>query len=122
MAVRSFVVPNLHSCAREGRCILGNTENDQRWEKELRALGLAVYEVQGRTGDGFKGQVELTEVRFKLDADHRTSVLVVVKGERGDERLVGFCGGPSLSAAVHALRKKLVAGAMRWREDRPWQG
>lgn len=101
-----------------GRVNKRDLERD--WDRRLRALGLAIVQVARHTADGVAAAPELTELRFKLEADNRTSVLVVVKA-RGEERdLVGFVGGPDLETAVIALGKKLGGDAMKWREDRPW--
>ena len=101
---------------------MGRSQDETTWEKRLRRAGLALghlerFAIEG----GFEG-VELLELRFKLDADNRTSVLCVLKAQVGDERVVGFVGGLALTDVVIATAKKLVADAIRWREDRPWQG
>ncbi len=95
-------------------------EYDERFEKLVRALGFAVMNLQKANTRAEPGVVRVTDIRFKLDADNRTSVLVVVKGVRGGEQLVGFTGGTDLESAVLALGGKLTGQTVRWREDRPW--
>lgn len=101
---------------------MGRSEADARWERLLRALGLAVLTLQKHAGDGTVGDVALTEIRFRLDADNRTSVLVILKGYGQDGLRVGFVGALDLESAVIAAAKALAAGVVRWREDRPYSG
>lgn len=96
------------------------TEADERFERTLRALGFAVLRLQKANETAGEDGVRVTDLRFKLDADAGTSVLAVVKGVRGQEELVAFTGGPDLETAVLSLGKKVQAGGLRWREDRPW--
>lgn len=93
-----------------------------RWEKLLRRLGLSIQEMERHAVNGQDLSPELIDIRFKLDADNRTSVLVVLKAIEEGEQLVAFTGGVDLSSAVIATAKKLKAGALKWREDRPWTG
>jgi hypothetical protein len=93
---------------------------DQMWEKELRALGLAITEVQEHSTGGHREGPEIKEIRILLDRDSGTSVLCILKAAVGDEKIVGFVGGRRLSDTVLALADKLRAGAVKWREDRPW--
>jgi hypothetical protein len=95
-------------------------EAEERFSKLLRALGYAVLRMQRSSEDHDDLEVRLTDVRFKLDADNRTSVLVVLKGLQGRELVVGFVGGPDLESAVLAAGKALAGNAVRWRQDRPY--
>lgn len=95
-------------------------EADERWEKRLRAIGMAVELVTRCTEPGGNRTFVLTEVRAQLDADHGTGVLLIVKGEGDTGKIVGFVGGADLGTALLTLKKKLAVGAVRWREDRPW--
>lgn len=97
-------------------------ESDERFERLLRALGYAVLKLQKRNGTPDAQGVRLTEIRFKLDADNRTSVLVILKGDGGDGPVVGFAGGPDMETAVLSAAAKIEGGGVRWREDRPWPG
>lgn len=99
-----------------------NGEADVRFERTLRALGFAVLNLQKANEKAGRDGVRVTDIRFKLDADNRTSVLVILKGVREEEALVGFTGGPDLEVAVLSAAGKLSAGAVRWREDRPYGG
>lgn len=93
---------------------------DARFEKRLRALGFAVVGLQN-AHDRVKDEgVRLTDLRFKLDADNRTSVLVILKGEGGEGPLVGFTGGLDLETAVLSAWGKVKAKTVHWRIDRPW--
>lgn len=94
---------------------------DKRFEKLVRALGFAVMNLQKASELPGEDGVRVTEIRLKLDADNRTSVLVVVKGIDDEGAVVGFTGGRDLEAAVLSLEGRLKAGTMRWREDRPWK-
>ena len=96
--------------------------NDDRWEKRLRAVGLCVEHLERYADPGQMEDVCLTEIRFKLDADYGTSVLCILKGTRDGSRIVGFVGAPDLTGCVLATGKKVAAGAVKWREDRPWEG
>lgn len=95
-------------------------ELEEIWEKRLRSLGMAIAQIGRHTADGSAEGPELTELRFQLEADNRTSVLLVVKARGQESDLVGFVGGPDLPSALLSLGKKLAAGAIKWREDRPW--
>lgn len=101
---------------------MGRSEGDVRFEKLLRSLGYAVLRLQQASEPGSSGDVELREVRFKLDCDNRTSVLVICKGVRGSASEVAFVGAPDLETAVLAVGKAIAGGALKWREDRPWGG
>lgn len=95
---------------------------DDRFERLLRSTGLAVLAIWREASlEGLCG-VRLTELRVKLDADNGTSVLVIAKGMRGDEKVIGFVGANTLDAGLIALRKKMEADAVRWREDLPYGG
>lgn len=99
---------------------MARSEGDARFDKLLRSLGFAVLRLE-RSGPGGEAEgVELTEVRFKLDADNRTSVLVICKGTEEGQQLVAFVGGPDLSTAMIAVGKALAGRALKWREDRPY--
>lgn len=95
-------------------------EGDARFERLLRALGYGVLTIQKASGDRGDGGVLLNEIRFKLDADNRTSVLVILKGTMGADKVIGFTGAPNLETAVLAVKQKLEGGAVRWREDLPY--
>lgn len=99
---------------------MGSSEGDQRFEKLLRGIGFAVLNVQKASLTDPREGVELREVRFKLDADHRTSVLVICKGVGADGDLVAFTGAPDMETAMLALGKALAGGTLKWREDRPF--
>lgn len=99
---------------------MNKCEMDTAWEKRMRALAYAVLALEQANSDEGAGPVRVTECRCLLDRDNRTSVLLIVKGLRGDEKLVAFVGGLALTDALLALVKKLRAGALGWREDRPW--
>lgn len=93
---------------------------DERFEKQLRGLGYAVLRIQGASEGGDLGAVRLVEVRAKLDADNRTSVLLILKGVLDGEQQVAFVGGPDFETAVFTLGKKLAGEGLRWRYDPPW--
>ena len=95
-------------------------EADEKFEKLLRALGYAVLRLQKANGESGPDAVRVTDVRFKLDADSRTSVLVILKGVVDGSGVVAFAGGPNLETAVLAVGGKLAGGGLKWREDRPW--
>lgn len=99
---------------------LGTAE--QRFEKQLRALGYAVLRIQRANNVDEKTGVRVTDVRIKLDADNRTSVLVILKGVSEEGARVAFVGGGDLEGAVIAVGKRLSGEALKWREDRPWEG
>lgn len=95
-------------------------DHDAIWERELRAIGLAISELEQWAVGGHREGAELTEVRFLLDRDNRTSVLCILKGSVEGEAVVGFVGGRRLTDTVLAAADKLRAEAVKWREDRPW--
>lgn len=99
---------------------MSHSDGDAEWEKLVRAAGYAVVAVShaGEREDG--AGLRLTEVKAKLDADNRTSVLLVIKATRGDDSLIAFVGDSSLVGAFITLKKRLKAGGLKWREDRPW--
>ena len=101
---------------------MGRTDGDVAWEKLVRAFGLSVIAVTQASSITDSQSVVLTEVRAKLHADNRTSVLLIIKATRGDDALVAFVGDSSFGGALLSLRKKLAAGSLKWREDRPWGG
>lgn len=98
------------------------TTADERFERQLRALGYALLRLQKSSEDVKAGEVRVFELRAKLDADNRTSVLLIVKGVRDGTPVVAFVGGPDLETAVISLSKKLMGDAVRWRDDPPWGG
>ena len=101
---------------------MGRQSDGDKWfESHLRALGYSVLGLAKMSDLAQNPDMVLDEVRFKLDADNRTSVLVVLKAHRGGDSLVGFVGAPDLATAVLAVSKKLAAGRVKWREDRPWE-
>lgn len=93
---------------------------DRQYEKRLRRLGLSLETIQVSGTDEGVGGIRITDVRFKLDADGDTGVLVILKAREGADKLVAFVGGLSMTDVVIATAKKLSTGALRWREDRPW--
>ena len=97
-----------------------NGEADERWERQLRAMGLAVAGLQNCTHIGRGSGPTVIELKFKLEQDNRTSVLVIVKARGEEGGLVGFVGALDLETAMIAVEGKLRAGSMKWREDRPW--
>lgn len=98
------------------------SEADERFQKLVRALGFAVLRIQKLNEVAGEDGVRVTDLSFKLDADNRTSVLVVVKGTAEGAAVVGFVGADSMESAVLALSKRLVGGSVKWREDLPWKG
>lgn len=101
---------------------MGKADYDDRYEKHLRAGGVA-NQVLAREGTtAARGSVVLYEVRVKLDADEGTSCLAILKGTREDGLVVGFVGAPDYETVMIAVGKKLAKDAVRWREDRPWRG
>lgn len=99
---------------------MGQSEADKRFEKTLRALGYAILQMQRAAEQGDPQGCVLREVRFKLDADNRTSVLAILKGDADVGQRIAFVGGPDLEGAVHAVGKALGAGVLKWREDLPY--
>lgn len=93
---------------------------DEIWERELRAVGLAVAEVQEHCTGGHREGPEVAEIRFLLDRDAGTSVLCVIKAYEDDAKIVGFVGGRRLTDTLLSLADKLKAETVKWREDRPW--
>lgn len=103
------------------RQAMGHKEDyDERFEKQVRALGFAVLNLQKANEKPGEDGSRITDIRFKLDADSRTSVLVVIKAESEGDAVVGFAGGPDLATAILSTGSKLARGVMKWREDRPW--
>lgn len=101
---------------------MARKDADERWEKHLRALGMAVGAIQNCTHLGNWPGPVVSELRIKLEQDSRTSVLVVVKAHGEEGELVGFVGALDLETVVLTLAGKLKAQSLRWREDRPWPG
>lgn len=101
---------------------MARSEGDVRFEKLLRGLGFAILNLQKAAELEAVGTARLTEVRFKLDADNRTSVLVICKGVLGDGKKIAFVGAPDLETAVLAVGRSVAAGALKWREDLPYAG
>lgn len=99
---------------------MGRNDADEAWEKALRTAGLALEAIWREHGPHRQGGVQVSEVRFKLDADEDTSVLCVLKGEGEGGKLIAFVGGLDLKTTAIAAAKKLGRGVLRWREDRPW--
>lgn len=95
-------------------------QREVAYEKRLRRVGLSVARIGLWCAGAGQDGVRVVEVRFKTDADDDTGVLLILKAVRGTEKLVGFMGGLALEDVVIAAAKKLQAGAVRWREDRPW--
>lgn len=93
---------------------------DKSWEKKLRRLGLDIEYLNAETSPDYDGDERITEIRFKCDADADTSVLVVIKATRGGEKLVAFIGGVDMESALLACVRKMRAGGLKYREDRPW--
>lgn len=90
------------------------------WDKYVRRLGLSLLHL-GRSAPGGEGEgPTILDLRFKLDHDNRTSVLLVMKAEGESDTLVGFIGGHDLATVVIAAAKKVRAGAVNWRRDVPW--
>lgn len=93
---------------------------DKVWEKRLRAVGLAVQELeQWVVGEAGRTPV-LRSIRAQLDADGGTSVLLVLKGEGEGGKRIAFVGGLDLSTVLLSAVKRLRADVMRWREDIPY--
>jgi len=95
-------------------------ELDTKWGKTVRALGYAILALERDAGQDHHTQYQLTDLRFKLDADNGTSVLVVVKGTGEEGPMVAFTGGFDLSSALLSLYKKLKGSTLKWRVDRPY--
>lgn len=65
-------------------------------------------------------RITLTGVKFKLDADGGTSVLLVLQGFREEREYVAFVGGYDMISCLLTLRRKLQKNRIGWRESRPW--
>ncbi len=99
---------------------MGTKQGDEHWEKELRAAGIALHHLKRHAEGGNGSSPMLTEVRLKLDADEGTSVLMILKATGSEGSLVAFVGGADMVSVILSAAKKIVAGVLRWREDRPW--
>lgn len=97
-------------------------DGDGEWEKKLRALGLAVMRLQMWAEEGEDRTNVLQSLRFKLDADGGTGVLLIMKGVDESGQRIAFVGGLDLSTTVLAAARALRADVVRWREDKPWSG
>lgn len=93
---------------------------DEEWDKETVAMGLAVRRIARAAASPGSAGVVLTDIRFRLLADGGASVLAVLKGQGADGLVVGFVGAYDFERAVLSCGKALRAGAVKWREDRPW--
>lgn len=93
---------------------------DDGFERRLRALGFGVLRIEREADHGRCGTVEVTSIRFVLNADHGTSVLAVLKGVEVEEQVIAFVGGYDLSTVILDVARKLEKGTLRWKEDRPW--
>lgn len=92
------------------------------WEKRLRALGVSAERVdQAAAGDGLEGRT-LYDIRFQLDADNGSGVLVIVKSRSASGKEVGFVGGSTFTEALLSVGKRLARESLKWREDKPWDG
>lgn len=98
-----------------------SVDYDAIYEKELRACGLAIAEIEQHAPGGHREGPELQGVNILLNRDGGTGVLVVLKAKTATESLVGFCGGFRLTDTILATAEKLRRDAVKWREDRPWQ-
>lgn len=99
-----------------------NAKAEQAYMTRMVRVGECIALVDKASDENGLEDVVLDEVRVKLDADNRTSVLLIVKGHDDDGRLVAFIGGPDAETALYALGRKLASGGLSWREDRPFGG
>lgn len=97
-----------------------NASHEEQWARHLAAVGRSVELLDRESDPAVAGGVLLYEVRFKLDADEGTSCLAILKGTSEAGNRVGFVGGADLASTLIATARKIGAGAVKWREDRPW--
>lgn len=83
----------------EGRNLFKMSE---AFDKLLRD-GAEVYEVRGRK------------------RDDGTGVLLTIKARYEGNKIIGWHGGDTFVEALAGAGKKLAAGAMKWREDLPYE-
>lgn len=93
---------------------------DEEWDKETVAMGMAIRRIARAAAVGDLAGVVLTDIRFRLATEDSVTVLAVLKGVGPEGRVVGFVGAFDLPRAVMSCGRSLSAGAVKWREDRPW--
>ena len=79
------------------------------------ALAIGLY-MDEDTPRGFR----IKEVRFKDQSTDGYGILAVIKVHKDGEDLVGFAGGANLAETLIVMAKKLQAGRLKLREDRPF--
>lgn len=89
-------------------------ERDARRERKWKHAGLVLdrAETQANAQD-----VVLTDIRVKLPFEEYGSTMVILKGYRGDEKLVGFHRADEAQAALAGALNKFHQGDVKWRED-----
>lgn len=94
---------------------------DEEWDKETTAMGMAVRRVAKSAAEGDDAGIVLTDIRFRLASDGGVTVLAILKGTGDEGPVVAFIGAFDFPRAVMSCGKALEAGAVKWREDRPWK-
>ncbi len=62
-------------------------------------------------------EVFLTTIRVKLSTEEYGPTLVILKGYRGDEQVVGFHRGDTAQDALAGALTKFHQGDVKWRAD-----
>jgi hypothetical protein len=99
---------------------MANKGVDDAWDKELRALGLAVKALENAIAEDAREGRDWHGVRFKTDADEGTSVLAVLTSSDDAGEWVAFVGGLTLSTTILAMRRKLEGPGLKWRPSVPY--
>jgi hypothetical protein len=93
---------------------------EREHNRSMQAAGEALWSCDLMAADGGPGDIRLDSVKVKLDADNRTSVLLVLSGSSSEGEFVAFVGGLTAVTAFQALRKQYLAKRIRWRPSIPW--
>lgn len=102
----------------------GNTERAEKRERAAQRmmikLGVALERLDVMTTEGLSNETYITGINIKIRYDTHGDVIVVLKADSADGKLVGFNTADSPSSAVLGLVNRLDNGTLRWREDTPY--
>lgn len=97
-------------------------EKEEAEAKRDRRVGEFLSSLAESGGTGSLEAGVLVSWRVRMPTEEDPGALLVVRADVETGPLVAFVGGYRVADVILAWRKRSLAGRMRWREDKPWEG
>lgn len=102
------------------RVVMRKVDAEAKWMRRLENIGSMVEMLDSEQGCKALAGSVLVEVKVLCDQERRGDVLVIVTARVGDEKYVGFCGGPDIGTALLTWRKKEGGEGLSFRKHVPY--